>query len=150
VKGFSTIEIVVTSIILFLLIIIAARYYFINVEYAKLAVFTENLRFIKMASEKFYIDKSKFPDTILDLFTDPYKDYLPRQFASNFIYSPWNTEIYLKSFYLNNMSLLYLYLELRRKNNGIPKFIEKKMEENQYFRGYFKEYIVFLVSFVYR
>ncbi len=146
-KGFSTIEIITSSVIIFLLILIGFNYYYFSTQYAKLAVFLQNYRFLKIACEKYYIDKLKYANSLFDLFTDPYRDYLPKSLATNFLYSPWGTVLSIKNVYNQQSIILFLYLQVNQK---VPSFIKQKMMKNTNFKEYHSEYMVFVLSFIYR
>jgi len=154
-KAFSSIELAVSIIIIFLLIFIAAYNYWNALEYSKVATFIQTAKFIKIASDRYFIDKGFYPSSILELFTDPYKDYLPRQIASNFLYSPWNSEISIHTLNSQNYSILFLYLEYRKeKKILVSKTAYQYLKEELYFykinnyedRGV----MVFLLSKIYR
>lgn len=155
IKAFSTIEIILSSIIIFLLIIIGFSYYYRNIEYSKYAVFIQNVRYIKIASERFYIDNGRYPRNIIDLFNNPYRDYLPKQLSSSFFYSPWQTEINISSIYRGKLTILLLYLEYsKQRKKLIPIFITEKIKQNLYFTNYYSEnkktYMVFVISYIAR
>ncbi|MFN4219663.1 MAG: type II secretion system protein [bacterium] len=152
-KAFSLVEVVIVSLIIFALLLIAFYYYQVNIEYAKMAVFIQNSRFIKISSEKYYIDKGRYPCSLLELFSDPYKDYLPKSIAPNFIYSPWNGDVFIKVLERNYISELLLYAEYRFSGkNVIPFVIVRKIQKELYFYGYYskdrRDYLIFLLSFV--
>ncbi|MCS7164707.1 MAG: hypothetical protein RMJ51_00255 [Candidatus Calescibacterium sp.] len=101
------------------------------------------------------MDKNTYPQKITDLFTDTYTDYLPRQIASVFIYSPWGSEIKLYNLNSTNKSTLFLYLEYKSvKKKYIPSIILQKLKEEIYFHNFYsvnnKEYMIFVISFAYR
>lgn len=157
--AFSLSEIVITSLIIFSLILIAFYYYYVNIEYANIAVFIQNYRFIKIASQKYYIDKGRYPQSFYDLFSDPYREYLPTSLASNFLYSPWGSEVYLKSCVkISNFvekNILFLYLEYQKNGKkyitsfGISKILKELYFYNYYTKGE-KHYLVFVISTVNR
>ncbi|MCS7243469.1 MAG: hypothetical protein RMJ36_01875 [Candidatus Calescibacterium sp.] len=154
-KGFSTVEIIISTLIIFALILIAFYYYWYNVEYARIASFIQNVRFLKIASEKYYVDKNKYPNSVVDLLADPYRDYLPKFLATTFMYSPWNTQILLKNVNYENKSVLFLYLEYKlKKRDYISYFIRQKIMKEIYFFDYYRsnksEYMIFVISFVWR
>jgi len=155
IKAFSSIELAISTAIIFLFIIFTYYSYSVYIEYSKVATFIENSRFIRMASDRYFIDKGFYPPSIIYLFTDPYRDYLPKQIASSFLYSPWNTQVNLYSSNVQNQSMVFLYLEYKEKNKEfISHSIREKIKENLYFCGYSrfkdKEFMVFLLSKIHR
>ncbi|MEN3015755.1 MAG: hypothetical protein ABDH21_06875 [bacterium] len=149
IRGFSTIELVITNVIILLLIFIGLSIYSSNIEYSKLGVFITNVKYIKIASEKYYIDKARYPNSIVDLFTDPYVEYLPKKQAPYFIYSPWQTQITIHQLRKPNKVLLLLYLEnIRGSTRIVPKYIEQKMKQELYFYKYYRNHMVFIISYV--
>lgn len=71
------IELLVTLLILGLLVSLAAPRYFGNMDKAKEDVLREDLYVLRDALDKFYSDRSRYPDTLDELVTERYIRKIP-------------------------------------------------------------------------
>lgn len=76
-SGFTMIELMVTLAILGLLVALAAPRYFGNIDKAKEDVLREDLYLMRDAIDKFYSDRSRYPDTLDELVTERYLRKVP-------------------------------------------------------------------------
>lgn len=76
-RGFTMIELLVTLAILGLLVALAAPRYFGNLDRAKEDVLREDLYLMRDAIDKFYSDRSRYPDKLEDLVTERYLRKVP-------------------------------------------------------------------------
>ncbi|MDN2700402.1 prepilin-type N-terminal cleavage/methylation domain-containing protein [Janthinobacterium sp. SUN100] len=75
--GFTMIELLVTLLILGLLVSLAAPRYFGNMDKAKEDVLREDLYVLRDALDKFYSDRSHYPNTLDELVTERYIRKIP-------------------------------------------------------------------------
>ena len=158
-KGYNVLEVMVSALIIFVLILLAYYYYIKTQEDAKVAVFITNKRYIMLASYQYYLDKRILPSSLLDLFKDPYKDYLPKALSSYFGRSSWDSQIEIYSYYYPTAFVSYLYLEvmdLKKHKLFISNSTQKKLvyRLSDDFWGYKdiqnKEYMVFKLIYIVR
>jgi hypothetical protein len=158
-KGYSVLEVMISFIIVLILILMAYYYYSKLQEDAKVAVFISNKRYIMLACYRYYLDKNILPNGLLDLFTDPYRDYLPKSFSSYFITSSWNSEISIYSYFYPLFFISYLYLEisdLKSNRKFVPqstqlKLISKLKDDFINYKNLnAKEYMVFKLLYLVR
>ncbi|MCX7870093.1 MAG: hypothetical protein N2485_00730 [bacterium] len=158
-KGYSVLEVIVSFLIVLILFLLAYYYYIKLEEDAKVAVFISNKRYIMLACYRYYLDKNRLPISLLELFSDPYRDYLPKNLHSYFILSSWGSQILIYSYHYSFLFVSYLYLEvsdlkinkeivpigsqLKLKNNLKEDFISYKDINN-------KEYMVFKLLYLIR
>jgi len=76
-RGFTMIELLVTLAILGLIVSIAAPRYFGNLDRAKENVLREDLYIMRDAIDKFYADRTRYPDTLDELVTERYLRKIP-------------------------------------------------------------------------
>jgi len=159
VKGYSVLEVLISFLIILIFILLSYYYYMQTQEDAKIATFVSNKRHIMLASYRYYLDKNILPKSLLDLFTDPYRDYLPKSLHSYFIFSSWDSQILIYSDYYPLVFISYLYLEikdLKLKKNFVPKNTQLKLISNlkndfvKYKIVSNKEYMVFKLLYLVR
>jgi competence protein ComGC len=158
-KGYSVLEVLISFLIVLILILLAYYYYNRTQEDSKIAVFVSNKRYIMLACYRYYLDKNTLPNSLLDLFTDPYRDYLPKSLHSYFILSSWDSQILIYSNYYPLFFISYLYLEIRDlklNKNFVPKNTQLKLISNlkndfvKYKIINNKEYMVFKLLYLVR
>jgi competence protein ComGC len=158
-KGYSVLEVMISFIIVLILILMAYYYYSKLQEDAKVAVFISNKRYIMLACYRYYLDKNILPNSLLDLFTDPYRDYLPKSLSSYFITSSWDSEISIYSYFYPSVFISYLYLEisnLKLNRRFVPqstqlKLISKLKDDFINYKNLnAKEYMVFKLLYLVR
>lgn len=76
-NGFTMIELLVAVTILALLVSIAAPRYFGNMDRAKEDVLKEDLYIMRDAIDKFYSDRSRYPETLEELVAERYLRKVP-------------------------------------------------------------------------
>lgn len=76
-RGFTLVELLIVLSIIALLITVAAPRYFASVQVAKETALRENLRVTRDALQRFYSDRSRYPETLDDLQTGKYLLRLP-------------------------------------------------------------------------
>jgi general secretion pathway protein G len=76
-NGFTMIELLVALTILGLLVSIAAPRYFGNMDRAKEDVLKEDLYILRDAIDKFYSDRSKYPESLDELVKEHYLRKVP-------------------------------------------------------------------------
>lgn len=76
-RGFTLIELLVVLTIIALLITVAAPRYFASVQTAKETALRENLRVTRDALQRYYSDRTRYPETLADLQTGKYLLRLP-------------------------------------------------------------------------
>ncbi len=132
-KGYSVLEVMVSFLIVLILFLLAYYYYIKLQEDAKIAVFVSNKRYIMLACYRYYIDKNRLPMNLLELFTDPYRDYLPKNLHSYFLLSSWGSQILVYSYHYSFLFVSYLYLEvsdLKTNKIFIPNGSQIKLKTN--------------------
>lgn len=158
-KGYSILEVLISFLIVLVLILLAYYYYIETQEEAKIAVFISNKRYIMLASYRYYLDKNTLPNSLLDLFTDPYRDYLPKNLHSYFILSSWDSQILIYSYYYPLVFSSFLYLEikdLKLNKNFVSKSTQLKLIynlKNDFLKYQVlgdKEYMVFRLLYLVR
>lgn len=77
-RGFTLIELLVVMSIIALLLTIAVPHYLQSVDRAKEAVLREDLAVMRDAIDKFYADRSRYPDSIEDLAGQKYLRGVPK------------------------------------------------------------------------
>jgi general secretion pathway protein G len=77
-SGFTIIELLVALAIIALLLSLAAPRYFGSVDRAEEAVLQENLYLMRHAIDKFYEDRGRYPETLLELVEQRYLRKIPR------------------------------------------------------------------------
>lgn len=75
--GFTLVELLVVMAIIALLLALAAPRYFGRVEMAKETVLRENLHQMRDATDKFYGDNNRYPNTLDELVTHKYLRRIP-------------------------------------------------------------------------
>lgn len=76
-RGFTLIEVLVALAIVAMVLTLAAPRYFTHVERTREDVLREDLFVMRDALDKFYADKSHFPDTLEELVTEKYLRAIP-------------------------------------------------------------------------
>jgi len=76
-NGFTMIELLVTLAILGFLVALAAPRYFGNLDRARENVLREDLYVLRDAIDKFYSDRSRYPDALDDLVRERYLRKIP-------------------------------------------------------------------------
>lgn len=76
-RGFTMIELLVAMAILGMIVAIAAPRYFGNLDRAKENVLREDLYIMRDAIDKFYADRSRYPDSLEELVTERYLRKVP-------------------------------------------------------------------------
>ena len=77
VRGFTLIELLVVLAILGLLLSLATPKYFRSVDNAKEAVLAENLHIARVAIDRFYGDRNRYPQSLEELVARRYLRALP-------------------------------------------------------------------------
>lgn len=76
-RGFTMIELLVTLAIVGLVVSIAAPQYFGNLDRAKENVLREDLYIMRDAIDKYYADRTRYPETLDELVTERYLRKIP-------------------------------------------------------------------------
>ena len=76
-RGFTLIEVLVTMAIVAMIVTLAVPRYFSNVERAREDVLREDLYILRDAIDKYYADKSHYPNALEDLVTEKYLRAIP-------------------------------------------------------------------------
>lgn len=76
-KGFTMIELLVALAIVAMILTLAVPRYFGNVDRTKESVLREDLYVLRDAIDKYYSDKSVYPNTLDDLVTEKYLRAIP-------------------------------------------------------------------------
>lgn len=91
-SGFTMIELMVAMVIVAVMLTVAAPRYFSNIEKTKEAVLREDLYILRDAIDKFYADKHRYPEQLMDLVTEKYLRGIPvdpyTRSANSWIASP--------------------------------------------------------------
>ncbi len=75
--GFTLIEVLVSLAIVATILSLAAPRYFSNVDKTKEVVLREDLYVLRDAIDKYYADRNRYPDALVDLVTQKYLRSLP-------------------------------------------------------------------------